>query len=212
MISFLFLKGIVIGLAIAVPVGPIGALCVQRTLAEGRISGLVSGLGAATADTIYGFIAAFGVTVISGFLISHQTWLRIIGGAILFTLGLKTFLSRPRKQAAPVSGNSLLTNFFSTFGLTLTNPITILAFAAIFAALGVVSGSQDLAALGMLILGVFFGSALWWLILSGGASLFRGWIGTHGMRWVNRISGIIIVAFGAIVLASVVGLDGDLLP
>jgi threonine/homoserine/homoserine lactone efflux protein len=212
MISFLFLKGIVIGLAIAVPVGPIGALCVQRTLAEGRISGLVSGLGAATADTIYGFIAAFGVTMISGFLISHQMWLRIIGGAILFTLGLKTFLSRPRKQAAPVSGNSLLTNFFSTFGLTLTNPITILAFAAIFAALGVVSGSQDLAALGMLILGVFFGSALWWLILSGGASLFRGWIGTHGMRWVNRISGIIIVAFGAIVLASVVGLDGDLLP
>lgn len=212
MISFLFLKGIVIGLAIAVPVGPIGALCVQRTLAEGRISGLVSGLGAATADTIYGFIAAFGVTMISGFLISHQMWLRIIGGAILFTLGLKTFLSRPRKQAAPVSGNSLLTNFFSTFGLTLTNPITILAFAAIFAALGVVSGSQDLAALGMLILGVFFGSALWWLILSGGASLFRGWIGTHGMRWVNRISGIIIVAFGAIVLASVVGLGGDLLP
>lgn len=212
MISFLFLKGIVIGLAIAVPVGPIGALCVQRTLAEGRISGLVSGLGAATADTIYGFIAAFGVTMISGFLISHQMWLRIIGGAILFTLGLKTFLSRPRKQAAPVSGNSLLTNFFSTFGLTLTNPITILAFAAIFAALGVVSGSQDLAALGMLILGVFFGSALWWLILSGGASLFRGWIGTHGMRWVNRISGIIIIAFGAVVLASVAGLDGGLLP
>lgn len=212
MISFLFLKGIVIGLAIAVPVGPIGALCVQRTLAEGRISGLVSGLGAATADTIYGFIAAFGVTLISGFLISHQMWLRIIGGAILFTLGLKTFLSRPRKQAAPVSGNSLLTNFFSTFGLTLTNPITILAFAAIFAALGVVSGSQDLAALGMLILGVFFGSALWWLILSGGASLFRGWIGTHGMRWVNRISGIIIVAFGAVVLASVVGLGKGLLP
>lgn len=212
MISFLFLKGIVIGLAIAVPVGPIGALCVQRTLAEGRISGLVSGLGAATADTIYGFIAAFGVTMISGFLISHQMWLRIIGGAILFTLGLKTFLSRPGKQAAPVSGNSLLTNFFSTFGLTLTNPITILAFAAIFAALGVVSGSQDLAALGMLILGVFFGSALWWLILSGGASLFRGWIGTHGMRWVNRISGIIIVAFGAVVLASVVGLGKGLLP
>ncbi len=212
MISFLFLKGIVIGLAIAVPVGPIGALCVQRTLAEGRISGLVSGLGAATADTIYGFIAAFGVTMISGFLISHQMWLRIIGGAILFTLGLKTFLSRPRKQAAPVSGNSLLTNFFSTFGLTLTNPITILAFAAIFAALGVVSGSQDLAALGMLILGVFFGSALWWLILSGGASLFRGWIGTHGMRWVNRISGIIIVVFGAVVLASVAGLGKGLLP
>ena len=212
MISFLFLKGIVIGLAIAAPVGPIGALCVQRTLAEGRISGLVSGLGAATADTIYGFIAAFGVTVISGFLISHQMWLRIIGGAILFTLGLKTFLSRPRKQAAPVSGNSLLTDFFSTFGLTLINPITILSFAAIFAALGVVSGSQDLAALGMLILGVFLGSALWWLVLSGGASMFHGWIGIHGMRWVNRISGIIIIAFGAVVLASVAGLGRDLLP
>lgn len=212
MISLLFLKGIVIGLAIAVPVGPIGALCVQRTLAEGRISGLVSGLGAATADTIYGFIAAFGVTMISGFLISHQMWLRIIGGAILFTLGLKTFLSRPRKQAAPVSGNSLLTDFFSTFGLTLTNPITILSFAAIFAALGVVSGSQGLAALWTLVLGVFCGSALWWLILSGGASLFRGWIGTHGMRWVNRISGIIIVVFGAVVLASVAGLGKGLLP
>ncbi len=212
MISLLFFKGIIIGLAIAAPVGPIGALCVQRTLAEGRISGLVSGLGAAAADTIYGFIAAFGVTMISGFLISHQMWLRIIGGGILFALGLKTFFSRPRKQAAPVSGNSLLTNFFSTFGLTLTNPITILAFAAIFAALGVVGGSLDLAALWTLVLGVFLGSALWWLILSGGASLFRGWIGTHGMRWVNRISGIIIVAFGAIVLASVAGLDRGLLP
>ncbi|MFQ5938756.1 MAG: LysE/ArgO family amino acid transporter [Alphaproteobacteria bacterium] len=212
MISLLFLKGIVIGLAIAAPVGPIGALCVQRTLAEGRISGLVSGLGAATADTIYGFIAAFGMTLISGFLISHQMWLRIIGGAILFALGLKTFLSRPRKQAAPVSGNSLVTNFFSTFGLTLTNPITILSFAAIFAALGVVSGSLDLAALWTLVLGVFFGSALWWLILSGGASLFRGWIGTHGMRWVNRISGVIIVAFGALVLASVAGPWADVLP
>jgi threonine/homoserine/homoserine lactone efflux protein len=203
-IGFL-LKGIIFGFSIAAPVGPIGVLCIRRTLAEGRMYGLVSGLGAATADAIYGCIAGFGLAFISDILIGQQTWLRLIGGAFLCWLGVRTFVSRPAERAASASGEGLLGAYASTLFLTLTNPATILAFAAIFAGLGVVSaaGGNYLSA-GMLVLGVFTGSALWWLILSGGISLFRGRFGPDALRWVNRISGIIIAGFGLLALVSLI--------
>jgi threonine/homoserine/homoserine lactone efflux protein len=203
-IGFL-LKGIIFGFSIAAPVGPIGVLCIRRTLAEGRVYGLVSGLGAATADAIYGCIAGFGLAFISDILIGQQMWLRLIGGAFLCWLGVRTFVSRPAERAASASGEGLLGAYASTLFLTLTNPATILAFAAIFAGLGVVSaaGGNYLSA-GMLVLGVFAGSALWWLILSGGVSLFRGRFGPDALRWVNRISGVIIAGFGLLALVSLV--------
>jgi len=196
------LRGLVIGFSIAAPVGPIGLLCIRRTLAEGRASGLVSGLGAATADAIYGCIAAFGLTFISKILFSQQLWLRLIGGAFLCYLGLKTFLSRPAKQAASAQGDGLVGAYGSTFFLTLTNPMTILSFAAIFAGLGVASASGNYLSAGVLVLGVFIGSALWWLILSSGVGLFRAKFSPHGLRWVNRISGVIIAGFGLLALLS----------
>jgi len=199
------LRGLVIGFSIAAPVGPIGVLCIRRTLAKGRVSGLVSGLGAATADAIYGCIAGFGLTFIASILISQQGWFRLIGGAFLCYLGLKTFLTRPAEQAASAEGNGLVGAYASTFFLTLTNPMTILSFAAIFAGLGVVSASGNYASAGMLVLGVFIGSALWWLILSGGVSVFRARFNPHGVRWVNRISGVIITGFG---LLALLGLRG----
>ena len=199
------LRGLVIGFSIAAPVGPIGVLCIRRTLAKGRVSGLVSGLGAATADAIYGCIAGFGLTFIASILISQQGWFRLIGGAFLCYLGLKTFLTRPAEQAASAEGNGLVGAYASTFFLTLTNPMTILSFAAIFAGLGVVSASRNYASAGMLVLGVFIGSALWWLILSGGVSVFRARFNPHGLRWVNRISGVIITGFG---LLALLGLRG----
>ena len=199
------LRGLVIGFSIAAPVGPIGVLCIRRTLAKGRVSGLVSGLGAATADAIYGCIAGFGLTFIASILISQQGWVRLIGGAFLCYLGLKTFLTRPAEQAASAEGNGLVGAYASTFFLTLTNPMTILSFAAIFAGLGVVSASGNYASAGMLVLGVFIGSALWWLILSGGVSVFRARFNPHGVRWVNRISGVIITGFG---LLALLGLRG----
>jgi threonine/homoserine/homoserine lactone efflux protein len=200
-ISFL-LRGLIIGFSIAAPVGPIGVLCIRRTLAEGRASGLVSGLGAATADAIYGCIAGFGLTFISSLLVGQQTWLRLIGGGFLCYLGLKTFLARPARQAILAGGNGLLGAYASTFFLTLTNPMTILSFVAIFAGLGVASARGDYASAGVLVLGVFMGSALWWLILSGGVSLFRARFDPHRLRWVNRISGVIIAGFGLLALLS----------
>jgi threonine/homoserine/homoserine lactone efflux protein len=196
----LLLKGLIIGFSIAAPVGPIGVLCIRRTLAEGRATGLVSGLGAATADAIYGCIAGFGLTFISSVLISQQLWLRLIGGAFLCYLGIKTLLVRPAEQAASVEGNGLLGAYASTFFLTLTNPLTILSFVAIFAGLGAASAGGNYLAATMLVCGVFIGSALWWLVLSGGVSVFRSRFDVRTLRWVNRISGIIIAAFGVLAL------------
>jgi threonine/homoserine/homoserine lactone efflux protein len=200
-IGFL-LKGVIIGFSIAAPVGPIGLLCIRRTLAEGRTAGLVSGLGAATADAIYGCIAGFGLTFISTLLISQQVWFRVIGGLFLCYLGLKTFLSRPAAQTASAKGNGLIGAYASTFFLTLTNPITILSFAAIFAGLGVASTSGNYISASVLVLGVFSGSALWWLLLSGGVAFFQTKFNIRELKWVNRISGIVILLFGLYVLLS----------
>ncbi|HEY5271214.1 MAG TPA: LysE family transporter [Anaerolineales bacterium] len=200
-ITFL-LRGLAIGFSIAAPVGPIGVLCIRRTLAEGWASGLVSGLGAASADAIYGCIAGFGLAFISNFLVSQQFWLRLIGGVFLCYLGLKTLLAKPAEQASLGKGNGLIGAYASTFFLTLTNPMTIISFAAIFAGLGLASTSGNYVSAGVLVLGVFTGSALWWLILSSGVVLFRARFNPHRLQWVNRISGAIIIGFGLFALLS----------
>ena len=199
----LFGRGLGIGFAIAAPVGPIGLLCIQRTLNDGRVAGLVSGLGAATADAVYGCIAAFGLVLVSAFLIEHQFWLGIVGGLFLCYLAVRTFLTPPAEQAASASGRGLPAAYLSTFVLTLTDPITILSFVAIFAGLGLASDQNDYGTAVLIVVGVFCGSALWWLLLSGGVSLFRRRIGPAAMRWINRIAGVIIGAFGLYALLSV---------
>ena len=202
-IAFL-LRGLAIGFSIAAPVGPIGVLCIRRTFAEGRASGFVSGLGAASADAIYGCIAGFGLTFVSNFLVSQQLWLRLIGGVFLCYLGLKTLLSKPAEQAASAKGNGLVGAYASTFFLTLTNPMTIISFAAIFAGLGLASTSANYMSATVLVLGVFIGSALWWLILSGSIGVFREKFNLRGLQWINRISGAIITGFGLFALLSVI--------
>ena len=199
----IFLKGLLLGFSIAAPVGPIGVLCIRRTLAEGRASVFVCGLGAATADAFYGGIAGFGLAFISSFLIGQQFWFKLIGGGFLLYLGVKTFLSKPADRAASATGTGLIGAYASTFFLTLTNPATILSFVAVFAGLGITGSGGDYVSAGTLVLGVFLGSALWWLLLSGGVSLFRGKFDARTMRWVNRISGAIITAFGIVALLSV---------
>jgi len=199
------LRGLIIGFSIAAPVGPIGVLCIRRTLAEGQASGLFSGLGAATADAIYGCIAGFGLTFISNLLITQQVWLRLIGGSFLCYLGLRTFLSKPAEQVTSAKGNGLVGSYVSTFFLTITNPMTILSFAAIFAGLGVGSDSGNYASAAILVLGVFIGSTLWWFILSSCVTVFRAKFNLRRLRWVNRISGIIITGFGLIALLGLKG-------
>lgn len=198
-VSFL-LRGVVMGFAIAAPVGPIGMLCIRRTLADGRAAGLSSGLGAATADAFYGFVAAFGLTFISNLLIGGELWLRLVGGLFLGYLGIKTFLARPAEHAARAGGSSLLGFYASTFVLTITNPATILSFATIFAGVGVAGGDYITAS--ALVLGVFLGSALWWLLLSGGVGLLRNRVGPQLLRWVNRLSGALLVAFALVIMLS----------
>jgi threonine/homoserine/homoserine lactone efflux protein len=200
-INFL-LRGLIIGFSIAAPVGPIGVLCIRRTLTEGRVSGFVSGLGAATADAIYGGIAGFGLAFISTFLVGQQLWLHLIGGAFLCYLGIKTLLAKPTEQEASAKGNGIIGNYASTFFLTLTNPMTIISFVAIFAGLGLANTSSDYASAGILVLGVFMGSALWWFFLSGGVGLFREKFDRRGLKWVNIISGAIIMGFGLFALLS----------
>lgn len=198
-----FLRGLVIGFSIAAPVGPIGVLCIRRTLADGRLAGLVSGLGAATADAFYGSLAGFGLTLVSNFLVSQQRWLRLVGGLFLLYLGIKTFLSAPASnpgQVIKMSSRGLWGAYLSTLLLTLTNPLTILSFAAIFAGLGLVETGGDMLSAGTLVLGVFCGSAAWWLLLSGGVSLLRKRVTPGMLRWVNRLAGVVIIAFGILAL------------
>ena len=199
----LFLKGFAIGFSIAAPVGPIGILCIQRTLTGGNFQGLITGLGAATADALYGFIAAFGLTFISNFLVDQSNWFRIIGGLFLCYLGIRAFLRKPQEQKVSVANSSNLSAYGTTFFLTLTNPMTILFFAGIFAGLGIVSESSDYASAGLMVIGVVIGSGAWWLILSGATGIFRNKISEGKLALVNKFSGLIILAFGVLALISV---------
>jgi threonine/homoserine/homoserine lactone efflux protein len=192
----LFIRGLIIGFSIAAPVGPIGVLCIRRTLTDGRASGFLSGLGAATADALYGCVAGFGLTVISGFLVDQRFWIQLIGGIFLLALGIKTLRSVPAERAAAASGTGLAASYASTLLLTLTNPMTILSFAGIFAALGVADTGGDFSAAALLVLGVFVGSAAWWLLLSGGVGLLREKLSSGVLRWTNRLSGAILLVFG----------------
>lgn len=194
------LKGMILGFSIAAPVGPIGVLCIRKTLQFGRFSGLFSGLGAAFADSIYAFIAAFGLTVISNFLLAGQFWFSLVGGCFLLYLGYKTCIAKPISDSNNISHTTLLNDFISTFFLTITNPMTILSFLAVFTGLGLSNINGDYVQASGLVLGVFLGSAAWWLILSEGVTLFRKKVSQKVMIWINRIAGLIIFGFGLVAL------------
>jgi threonine/homoserine/homoserine lactone efflux protein len=191
-----------VGFAIAAPVGPIGVLCIRRTLADGRLTGFVSGMGAATADMIYGTMAALGLTAVADMLAGVSMWARLLGGIFLCYLGVRTLLEAPAERPAAAGARGLLGAYASTFALTITNPATIISFAAVFAGMGAASGVSGYSDTLLLVAGVFSGSALWWLLLSGGVSLLRSRVTPAVLRWVNRSAGLIILAFGAASLLS----------
>lgn len=197
-------RGLAIGLAIAAPVGPIGVLCIRRTLAEGWLTGLVSGLGAATADALYGTVAAVGLTAVTGLLLAGQDWLAVGGGLFLLWLGWRTFVTPPAETAATAAdGRGLLAAYASTLALTLTNPATILSFIAVFAGLGLAAGAGGAGSALALVVGVFLGSAGWWLALAGGVSVLRQRLTARHLRWVNWVSGAVLMVFGVVAVASV---------
>ena len=184
-----------IGLSIAAPVGPIALLCIRRSLADGRLFGFVSGLGAATADAFYGAVAGFGLTFLSEALLGNKTWLRILGGLYLCYLGTRIFLAKAKERSIDVAPSGLIAAYASTFLLTLTNPVTILAFLAVFAGLGITAGG-DPGSAGALVAGVFLGSATWWLVLTLGIGTLRTRITPAVLIWVNRLAGAVIAGFG----------------
>lgn len=198
-----FLKGIAIGFAMAVPVGPIGIMCIRKTLTEGKLHGMVIGLGAATADMFYASVAAFGLTFISDTLISQRFWIRLVGGALLLFLGVRIFRKVPKDPKIRTENGSMLRSYLSTVFLTLTNPVTIFAFLAVFAALGLDSELKYFSA-SVLVAGVFIGSCLWFLILSSGTILFRNKLDLDGLRWVNKIAGILIIISSLIAFGSLI--------
>ncbi|MBS0286970.1 MAG: LysE family transporter [Proteobacteria bacterium] len=196
----LFLKGLIIGFSIAAPVGPIGILCINRTLSQGLWAGLFSGVGAAVADAAYGCIAGFGLVSLSAFLLSWQNSITLIGGAFLIYLSIRTFLSSSAPKPLSDNANSLWRDFSSTFLLTMTNPATIISFLAIYASLGIVEPGADYLEASMIVLGVFVGSLIWWCILSFGVHQVRHKLSASTLTWINRLSSLVLFTFGVFAL------------
>jgi threonine/homoserine/homoserine lactone efflux protein len=192
----ILLQGLLLGFSIAAPVGPVALLCIRRTLERGFKAGLVSGLGAAMADVIYGSIAAAGLTLVADFLVGQQFWLRLLGGGFLICLGISTMRSEPAQAAEVRENSSLIGDFFSTLALTLSNPLTIFAFIAIFSGFGVQAASAYRFSAFMLVLGVFLGSALWWLGLSMLVNLSRRRLNQSIIQTINKIAALAIIGFG----------------
>ena len=196
--SMWLIKGLLLGFSIAAPVGPIGILCIRRTLTQGMRNGLAAGLGAATADAFYGSIAAFGLTVITNLFVDNSLYFRIVGSGFLFYLGYGTFIAKPAPIKEEVYQDGWIRAYLTTFFLTITNPMTILSFSAVFAGFGIVDAKDDFFSSCLLVTGVFLGSCLWWFMLSGTVQLLRHRFNYQRLIWVNRISGTLIVGFAIV--------------
>jgi threonine/homoserine/homoserine lactone efflux protein len=194
---WLLSKGLMAGLAIAVPVGPVNVLCASRTLSKGRLSGLMSGFGAATADALYGAIAGFSITFLIDFLERQEFWIRVFGGILLVGIGVMYF-RKPAQAPNPKNDDSSIhSDYSSTLLLTLTNPTTVLSFVAVLAGLGM-GGQRAWWLTFLLVGGIFLGSMLWWVILVLLVNRFRDRFDQSAMCWMNRIAGIAIGGFGVV--------------
>lgn len=201
-------KGFALGFAVAAPLGPIGALCINRTLQRGFWVGLAGGLGTAIADAAYGALAALGFAAFSAFLAEIDGPMRLVGGLAMIWLGWQGMRPRPPRPAAEIGARDLFGTIAATFLLTIANPTTILSFAVFFAGLGLASAADAPSAL-VVVAGVFAGSLAWWVILTGGVAMVRHKVSDRFALWVGRISGSLILAFGLLAVGSfVVGMLG----
>jgi threonine/homoserine/homoserine lactone efflux protein len=198
-----FIRGIIIGFLISIPVGPVGILCIRRALYNGFLSGFVSGLGASIADGLYSTLAVFSLTFVSAAIIRYHFWFRLIGGLFLVYIGYTIFFASPNIDGAMKKRRrSLITDYISAFFLTLANPVTMFAFAAFFAGFGVGVDEAGYLMSSILVLGVMTGSLLWWLLLTGIAGLLSSHFNPHSLRLLNKISGAAIALFGIVALLS----------
>jgi len=210
-VSSLLIRGLVLGFVVAASPGPIFFLCLRRTLARGWLSGLVSGFGVATADGLYAGLAAFGIGAVTSVLVGERLWLTLIGGIALILLGLRTVVSRPNSDeaAATLDGAGLAIAYASTLGLTITNPATIISFAALVASLGIGIGDGYLPP-ALVVVGVFAGSATWWCIVAGLGSGLRARVTPRVLRGISAFSGVAIAALGLVAILSTLEVEGSL--
>ena len=201
--SSLLIRGFVLGFAIAASPGPIFFLCLRRTLVRGWLNGVVSGLGVATADGFYAALAAFGIGAVTSALVGERRWLALIGGAVLIVLGLRTLLDRPNPDdgGPPSTGSGLTWAYMSTLGLTITNPATIISFAALVAALGIGVGGGYLRP-AVVVLGVLLGSATWWCVLAALAAGLRARVTPRVVLGISTVSGLAIIGLGVLAILS----------
>jgi threonine/homoserine/homoserine lactone efflux protein len=198
----LLIEGVLIGFVVAVPVGPLALLCINRALSMGAILGFFSGLGVASGDALAAGIAALGISLVSTFLADHQLFIRLVGGGFLCYVGFKIYKTTPSQQALPGKVNGLFGAYATAFFLTISNPATILSFFAIYAGWGVETLAGHYFAAAILALGVFIGSGIWWVALFVGVTLFRHKFSVELVGWIHRVSGAVIAGFGFIVLLS----------
>ena len=197
-----FVNGIIIGVALAAPVGPIAFVCIQRSLAYGRLHGIASGLGIATADTFYAAVTAFGLALISDFLLARQWFFRLFGGLALIVVGIKIFLAGPPEITPAPENESFIADYSTMLALTLANPLTIVFFTIIIPGFGVVlSGSTGITP-ALFVTGVFLGEMGWWVFLCGTLGSMREYLTRERLHLINRLAGVVIAAFGAVMIAS----------
>lgn len=191
----LLLKSIILGFSISAPVGPIGLLCIQRTLAHGKTAGFLTGFGAVTANIVYASIAALGFSAVSVFLVQYELLLKVMGTIFLLYIGVKTYMKTVPRKAAEFPSESKLAMYFSTFILMITNPVTILNFTAMFAGLGFSHSSMSIQITMLLLAGVFIGATCWWAFLSVMVSLFTKKMTSH-LSVINKVAGIMMIGLG----------------
>lgn len=203
MLVTVLLKGAIIGFSLAAPIGPVGMMCIRRTLTHGHLRGFVSGLGAATADSVYAIIAAFGITLISNFIVQHEYSIRLVGGVLLILLGIRTLLVHPVETPSQNGLNGHASAYVTMFLLTFTNPMTLFAFAVVFAGIGAGSAVGDTLTASFLVAGVFSGSALWFLLITTAVHIYKDKFKLWGLRVVSVIAGSFILICGIVVLVSI---------
>lgn len=196
----LFLDGFTLGFAIAAPIGPVGVLCIKKTISSGLKMGLLGGLGASCAKMIFGIIVGFGLTSVSNFLINYNYYISLVGAIFLIYLGITIFMTKPIMNCPNVKKENKLSAFTTMFFLTLMNPMTILSFLAVFSSLGIANTTSSYSSGLVLVLGIFLGSMCWWMFLCNVVNLFRKKINAKVLSWINKISGIVIVSFSLMIL------------
>ncbi|MFO7828987.1 MAG: LysE family transporter [Bacteroidales bacterium] len=199
------IKGIIVGFLASIPLGPVGVLCIQRTINKGRSSGMLSGMGAATVDSFFALVAALGLTFIINFIEEQQFYIQLIGGTILILLGAKIFYTNPIRQIRRHrrQKNKLIEDFLSVLFLTLSNPLAVFLFVAAFAGIGLVTAKDSSFRSSLIIGGVFLGATLWWGLLTFFVDLFRKHFRLKQLWWINKIAGIVIIVFGIAAMLSV---------